>query len=91
MCSNPLPTLITVEKLMQCLLGNQVEARNSAPGPDLNKPHVVASYVDDAQAVQRVLVNSHLSQSGRYFTSRPAPRSPLGSPSGSAAPGHTSK
>jgi hypothetical protein len=56
MCSNPLPTLNTVEKLMQCLLGNQVEARNSAPGPDLNKPHVVASYVDDAQAVQRVLV-----------------------------------
>jgi hypothetical protein len=56
MCSNPLPTLNTVEKLMQCLLGNQVEARNSAPGPDLTKPHVVASYVDDASAVQRVLI-----------------------------------
>jgi hypothetical protein len=56
MCGNPLPTLNTVEKLMQCLLGNQVEARNSAPGPDLTKPHVVASYVDDHNAVQRVLV-----------------------------------
>ena len=56
MCSNPLPTLNTVEKLIQCLLGNQVEARKSAPGPDLTKPHVVASYVDDANAIRRVLV-----------------------------------
>lgn len=56
MCSNPLPTLNTVEKLMQCLLGNQIEARASVPGPDVSKPHVVASYVDDANAVQRVLI-----------------------------------
>ena len=56
MCSNPLPTLNTVEKMMQCLLGNQVEASNSVPGPDLAKPHVVASYVNDANEVQRILV-----------------------------------
>ncbi len=56
MFSNPLPTLNTVERLIHCLLGNQVEARNSAPGPDLTKPHVVASYVDDSNAVQRVLI-----------------------------------
>lgn len=56
MSANPLPSLTTVEKLMQCLLGNQVEARNSNPGPDLNKPHVVASYVDDSNAVQRLLI-----------------------------------
>jgi len=56
MCSNPLPTLNTVEKLIQCLLGNQVQTKASAPGPDLTKPHVVASYVDDSNAVRRVLV-----------------------------------
>ena len=56
MSGNPLPNLTTVEKLMQCLLGNQVAARNSAPGPDLSKPHVMASYVDDANIVQRILV-----------------------------------
>ncbi len=56
MCSNPLPTLHTVEKLVQCLLGNQVQTKASAPGPDLTKPHVVASYVDDSNAVRRVLV-----------------------------------
>ncbi len=56
MSANPLPNLTTVEKLMQCLLGNQVEARNSAPGPDLNKPHVVATYVDDSNNIQRLLI-----------------------------------
>ena len=56
MSENTLPNLTTVEKLMQCLLGNQVEARKSAPGPDLTKPHVVASYVDDSNAVQRLLI-----------------------------------
>ncbi len=56
MSSSPLPTLNTVEKLMQCLLGNQVATRNSTPGPDLTKPHVMASYVDESNAVQRILV-----------------------------------
>jgi hypothetical protein len=56
MCSNPLPTLKTIERMMHCLLGDQVEARNSVPGPDLTKPHVVASYVNDANEVQRILV-----------------------------------
>ena len=56
MPSNSLPTLLTVEKMMHCLLGDQVAAKNSAPGPDLTKPHVVASYVNDANEVQRVLV-----------------------------------
>lgn len=56
MCSNPLPTLDTIEKMMHCLLGDQVAAKSSAPGPDLTKPHVVASYVDDANQVKRILV-----------------------------------
>ncbi len=56
MSSNPLPNLDTVEKLMQCLLGNQVEARKAPNGPDVTKPHVVARYVDDSNNVQRVLV-----------------------------------
>lgn len=56
MCPNPLPTLSTVEKMMHCLLGDQVAAKTSVPGPDLTKPHVVASYVNDANEVQRVLV-----------------------------------
>ena len=41
---------------MHCLLGDKVETRLSPAGPDLSKPHVVASYVDDTSAVQRVLV-----------------------------------
>jgi len=56
MCSNPLPTLKTIEKMMHCLLGDQVVTKNSVPGPDLTKPHVVASYVNDAHEVQRILV-----------------------------------
>lgn len=56
MCRNPLPKLNTVEKMMHCLLGDRVEARVSAAGPDLTKPHVVASYVDDTNSVQRVLI-----------------------------------
>ena len=35
MCRNPLPKLNTVEKMMHCLLGDRVEARVSAAGPDL--------------------------------------------------------
>lgn len=56
MCSNPLPNLKTIETMMHCLLGDKVEARVAAAGPDLTKPHVVASYIDDANSVQRVLI-----------------------------------
>jgi len=42
--------------MMHCLLGDQVMAKNFIPGPDLTKPHVVASYVNDANEVQRILV-----------------------------------
>lgn len=56
MCNNSLPTLNTVENLIHCLLGENVNVEASDPGPDMTKPHVVASYVDDGDVVQRVFI-----------------------------------
>lgn len=56
MSLNTLPSRQTMEKLLQCLFGDKVEVRSSAPAPDLSKPYVVASYVDDAGIVRRILV-----------------------------------
>jgi hypothetical protein len=50
-----LPTLDNVQKLMQCLLGNGVQAKQSVTGPDTSKPYVLASYVDESDRIRRVL------------------------------------
>lgn len=55
MADNILPTLDNVQKLMQCLLGNGVQAKQSVTGPDTAKPYVLASYVDDNDQVRRIL------------------------------------
>lgn len=55
MSENMLPSLDNVLKLMQCLLGEGVQAKDAATGPDLSKPFVLASYVNEASDVRRVL------------------------------------
>lgn len=55
MSESQLPSLDQVQKLMQCLLGDGVQAKTVPTGPDLSKPYVLASYVNDAKEVRRVL------------------------------------
>ncbi len=55
MSEKTLPSLDNVLKLMQCLLGEGVQAKTAVSGPDLSKPFVLASYVNDSNDVRRVL------------------------------------
>ena len=55
MLDNILPSLGQVQKMLQCLLGDGVQAKSTPTGPDLAKPYVLASYVNDAAEVRRVL------------------------------------
>ena len=51
-----LPSPECVESLIPRLLGAGVKTQSVAVGPDLTKPYIVASYVDEANVVSRVLI-----------------------------------
>lgn len=55
MSGGALPTLDQLQKLMQCLLGDGVQAKTTMTGPDLSKPYVLASYVNEASEVRGIL------------------------------------
>ncbi|MCA9033620.1 MAG: hypothetical protein KDA91_00760 [Planctomycetaceae bacterium] len=56
MSDNIIPTLDSVEKMLQCLLGESVQAKSAPEGPDLSKPYVLAQYADEAGNVRRVVL-----------------------------------
>ncbi len=55
MSEEVLPSLETVTKLVQCLLGDGVQARTAEKGPDTSKPWVIATYVDDNSTLRRII------------------------------------